>query len=206
MRHLTFVVTLKFSPSVLLSCKGKPALLVLEWEERSVLSQLPALCWIRVWGPRQTLNPFILLQYQSWHKPAVISSVALSGEWLQASPNTPAFEWPRPNDVGKKWKATEGGNKERGGFFLSSIPNLVAETRIYTLFEKQRLHLQRDLPVCVGLGNVSSMPSHPPPAEAVPSLALLGWPLCWVSSIDATLPRHDSKQPSTSTLKIHPSL
>lgn len=145
-------------------------------------------------GPMQTLNPFILLQYQSWHKPAVVSSVALSGEWPQASLNTPASEWTRLNDVGeKKWRATEGVNKEReGGFFLPLgwVPNLAALACICTLFEKQRLHLQRDLPVCLGLGNVSCMPPRPPPP--LPNWghveSLLFWPGHSVES--AVLTRH----------------
>lgn len=154
-------------------------------------------------GPIQTLNPFILLQYQSWHQPAVISSAPLSGEWVQASSNTPASEWTRLNDVGEKWRATGGGNKKSEGLSLVVFPNWQPRHGS-ALSLRNKGCTCRDLPVCLELGNVSCMPNHPPhkspKLRPCQTFALSSRPLCWVSSIDSTLSRHASQRLSTSTL------
>lgn len=88
--------------------------------------------------------------------------------------------------------------------FLSHISNLAAQAWTCTLLEKKTKAAPAERPSCLSwTGNISRMPSHPPPWQP---FALLGRPLCWVSSIDATLPRPVSQQLSTFSLKIHPSL
>lgn len=152
--------------------------------------------------PRQTLKPFILLQHQSWHKPAAISSVALSGERHKASTNTPT-----PNDLGKRWRVAEEENKERVFFPLSCIPNLITQTWIYTLFEETKA-APAERSSCLSWTGKCFLYAHLstpnfPKLRLCQAFALSDWPFCCVSSVDATLSRPVSQQLSTSTLKIY---
>lgn len=201
-------IHLNTSPRVLLSGKGKPAPLESQCEERSILSWLPELRWIQVWGQYKHST------YSSCSSTrAGTNQLSLALWHYQEKVSKPLQTLLLLNEPGLMMWETSGGRqkeeirKEKVYFpRLSRIPNLAAQSWICTLFEKQRQHLQRDLPVCLGLGNISSVPSQPPPlpdwGHAKP---LLFWAGHSDESAILTLHCQDptTQQLSTLALKIH---